>query len=139
MLWLRSRGSLLTLCVLLLAGCSGGDRPPLGSVTGTITVNGEPFSGVIVSFSPESGRPSTAITDDSGRYTLQYTEGVNGCKVGPNTVGFFPPTGGTMSHSIPAKYQGATDLKVEVKSGSNTFDFDLKSAPDESTKPAIAD
>lgn len=139
MLRMRSWGSLLTLCAILLAGCGSGDRPPLGSVTGAITVNGEPFAGVIVSFSPDSGRPATAVTDDSGRYRLQYVEGVYGCKVGPNTVGFFPPTGGTMSHSIPARYQGSSDLKVEVKDGSNTFDFDLKSAPNESTKPAIAD
>lgn len=139
MLRMRSWGSLLTLCAILLAGCGSGDRPPLGSVSGTVTVNGEPFSGVIVSFMPDKGRPATGMTDDNGRYTLEYVQGVKGCKTGPNKVVFFAPTGGTMSHSIPRKYQSESELAADVKSGSNTFDFDLKPEANESTKPAVAD
>lgn len=136
MLQIRTRRPRLTSqflmlgTALLLSGCGQGDRPPIGTVSGTVTMDGEPFSGVIVSFMPESGRPATGISDDSGRYSLEYVQGVKGCKVGPAKVVFFAPTGGTMSHAIPPKYQAESELSADVKSGSNTFDFDLKSSPD---------
>ncbi len=136
MLQILSRGVRLTSqflaigVALLLSGCGQGDRPPIGTVSGTVTMDGEPFSGVIVSFMPESGRPASGISDDSGRYSLEYVQGVKGCKIGPAKVVFFAPTGGTMSHAIPPQYQAESDLSADVQSGSNTFDFDLKSSPD---------
>jgi hypothetical protein len=42
---------------------------------------------------------------------------------------FAVPTGGSTSHPIPAKYQTKSDLKVDVKDGNNTFNFDLESGP----------
>jgi hypothetical protein len=114
--------------ILLFAGCGGGDRPPLGTVTGAVTIDGQPLKGVIVAFMPAEGRPATALTDEQGRYKLEYVDGVQGCKVGPNTVSFFPPTGGSPSHSIPAKYtNNSSEFKVDVQKGRNTFDFELKS------------
>ncbi|HET6423849.1 MAG TPA: hypothetical protein VFG20_09215 [Planctomycetaceae bacterium] len=111
-----------------LIGCGGSDRPPLGKVSGAVTIDGAPLTGVIVAFMPAEGRPATAVTDDRGLYRLEYTDGVPGAKVGPATVSFFPPTGGSPSHAIPAKYSNnSTEFKVEIKPGSNTFNFDLKS------------
>lgn len=129
MLFRQLSAALLVVAVsLLLAGCSpAGDRPPLGTVTGKVTVDGQPLSGVIISFMPDSGRAATATTNDQGEYQLIYLDGVQGCKVGPNTIGFFVPTGGSPSHPIPKKYQEKSDIKVDVKAGKNTFDFDLKS------------
>jgi hypothetical protein len=126
-----SRASLVVSSLLIVAsfatGCGQGDRPPMGSVSGVITIDGDPLSGVIVLFTPENGRPATAMTDIQGRYQLQYVGNVYGCKTGENTVSFTAPTSGSPSHPIPAKYQGKTDLKVEVASGRNNFDFDLES------------
>lgn len=124
----------LVACVVL-PGC-GADRPPLGTVEGTVTIDGEPLTGVIVAFMPEKGRPATALTDQMGHYRMQYTEGVAGTKVGPNFVVFSAPTTGTTSHPIPAKYLSMSDLKVEVTSGRNTFDFDLEAESEK--KPASA-
>lgn len=107
------------------AGCGSGDRPPLGRVTGTVTINGEPLSGVIVVFQPEEGRAAVAVTQADGSYEMSYVGGVKGAKVGPTNVSFAVPTGGSPSHPIPPKYQGKTDLNIEVESGTNTFDFDL--------------
>ena len=72
--------------IFLGLGCGGGvDRPPIGSVTGTVTLNGEPLAGVIVLFKPETGRAATATTDGKGAYNLEYEYGVKGSKVGPST------------------------------------------------------
>ncbi len=108
-------------------GCGGSGQPPLGRVTGKVTIDGEPLAGVIVVFQPEEGRPAVATTEKDGTYELIYVAGVKGCKAGPNRVSFAAPTGGSPSHAIPAKYQGKTDLDREVVEGNNTFDFELES------------
>lgn len=125
---LRSWGSRLALCAILLGGCRDtGDRPPLGQVSGTVTLDGEPLAGVIVMFKPDSGRPATGETDGAGKYVLVYRYGVNGAKIGPNTISFSWPTGESGSQSIPDKYGAKTTLKEDVKAGRNTFDFALTS------------
>ena len=108
-------------------GCSGGDRPELGRVQGTVTLDGKPLSGAVVMFLPESGRPAVANTDSAGKYDLIYTHGVNGAKVGPNTVRVVWPDDGPAPVPIPAKYNDESQLKKDVKAGSNTFDLKLDS------------
>ena len=112
--------------LLALVGCRSGDRPELGEVSGKVTLDGKPLAGVIISFQPESGRAGSAETDQEGNYTLIYRYGVNGAKVGPNTVSFAWPTGAEDKPPLPAKYTGNTELKREVTAGSNKFDFELK-------------
>lgn len=81
-------------CLLLggLAGCGDG-RPSLVQPTGTVTLDGEPVEGAIVSFLPvaeESDsyqRPSSGITDASGKFTLMtYAKG-DGLPEGQYAVG----------------------------------------------------
>ena len=127
---------------LLLAGCfaawgcgGGAEKPPLGSVTGTVTLNGEPLVGVIVLFKPDSGRVATAVTDGKGSYDLEYTYGVKGTKVGPSTVSFEWPLGFAGAKPLPEKYTTKSELKQDVKSGRNTFNFDLESAGASTPKP----
>jgi hypothetical protein len=121
-------GGLVVLALWITTnGCGRGDLPPLGTVSGTVTLDNKPLSGVIVNFKPEEGRPATATTDDQGRYTLAYTYGVTGTKVGPTTVMFEWPLG-EAGPPIPAKYTGMnSELKVNVEKGSNEFNFDLTS------------
>lgn len=124
---------------LFVVGCgTPGDQPPVGRVTGKITIDNQPLVGVIVSFMPDLGRAATGVTDENGEYDLIYLDGVKGCKIGPNSVIFAVPTGGSPSHAIPKKYQSKSDLKAEVKAGSNTFDFDLKSEAVPATPPKKA-
>lgn len=120
---------LIMFVVGSLTGCSQGDRPPIGLVTGKITMDGEPLVGTIVSFMPDSGRPATGLTDKEGKYQIQYAMGVYGTKIGNNTICLFPGSSGGTSHEIAAKYQNpqTSDLKAEVKKGNNTFDFELES------------
>lgn len=130
---------LLPLIGMTFMGCGNGDRPPLGNVSGTVTMDGEPLVGVIVTFKPTNGRPAVGVTDATGKYQLEYSRGVKGTKVGSNTVGFSWPIGVAGSHEIPARYSGKSDLEQEVESGCNSFDFDLESDPDTGKKkPAPA-
>jgi len=132
---------LVTVSTMMI-GCGGSDLPELGSVTGTVTMDGKPMEGAIIAFFPEKGRPSTANVDAEGHYELSYTEGVSGTKVGPNTVNFSWPTG-MSGPAIASKYADKTELKADIKPGKNTFDFDLKSeaaAPPKATNaPVILD
>jgi hypothetical protein len=108
-------------------GCGDqGDRPELGYVKGTVTMDGKPLAGVIINFKPEVGRAATATTDDDGNYDLIYRYGVRGAKIGPNIINVEWPTG-EAGQPIPEKYGTKTTLKEEVEAGNNTFDFDLSS------------
>src|SRR5262245_45159556 len=76
-------------CLLALAsvaGCGGPEHPPVGRVTGTITLDGQPLGDATVMFQPPDGRPAQGTTDKSGKYSLTYLDGVPGAKVGTNTV-----------------------------------------------------
>jgi hypothetical protein len=129
-MWFLLAGAFVAL------GCGGGaDRPPLGYVTGTVTLNGEPLVGVIVLFKPDNGRAATSITDSRGVYNLEYVYGVKGTKVGPSTVSFEWPLDYPGAKPLPEKYTMKSALKEEVKSGRNTFNFDLKSDETSTPKP----
>lgn len=113
--------------MLLSVGCGRRDLPPLGRVRGTVTLDGKPLSGVIVTFQPEKGRPAVANTDANGNYDVVYSGGVKGANVGFNTVRVFWPDGEKGTAAIPDKYNAKTTLKFEVKPGNNTFDLKLES------------
>lgn len=120
------------LLVLHLTGC-GPSGPELGTVEGTLTIDGEPASGVRVTFMPEGeGRPSSGTTDGSGHYELAYSSSHMGALPGKHAVGITPPEppvdgdvgGGAplIEKSIPKEYL-ETKKQVEVTAGSNTIDL----------------
>lgn len=123
---------LLAGLFVFVSGCGSDDTPPLGQVSGTITLDGEPLEGVIVVFKPESGRAATGTTDASGQYTLEFSYQVPGCKVGPNKVHLEWPLGATNAKALPPRYTTASELTADVKAGSSVVDFKLES--DASTK-----
>ena len=126
------------LIALFVTGCGSSDGPKLGSVTGSVTLNGLPLSNATVEFIPSGGgRNSIATTDASGAYSLMYTSDAEGAIVGPHTVRITSAVEGVSdeggdeggiearAESVPRKYNDDSTLQVEVKSGSNTHDFDL--------------
>ena len=119
----------------MCAGCGRDDLPDLAEVEGTVKLDGEPVSNVLVSFYPQDGgRPGSGVTDDQGHYELVYTDGENGTKPGMNRVEvtmIWPdgePTPG-VEDKVPPAYQGMNStLSLDVKAGEdNVFDIDMNS------------
>ncbi|MGD9856121.1 MAG: carboxypeptidase regulatory-like domain-containing protein [Planctomycetaceae bacterium] len=127
------------LCAAALAlclGCGGREFPELAPVAGTVTLDGQPLEGVLVSFYPmggEGGRPGTDVTDAEGRYELMYFEGEAGARVGPNRVEvtMYWPDGEPspdIKDKVPRGYGAGSTMTFEVKPGDNKFDIDMKSS-----------
>lgn len=130
-------------------GCGGpvNDMPEIGSVEGTLTLDGEPIAGATVSFYPVAGgRSASGLTDEEGKYTLQYNPTVMGTKIGENvvTISTFAESGLTdvgdpstgtgevtsvespgRSEEIPEKYRAGEKLTVIVEAGENVIDLPL--------------
>ena len=102
--------------------------PPLGYVSGTLTIGGKPAVGVKVYLSPldrqieganekkERARDSAGVTDLEGRFTMYYLPNIEGAKVGPCRLWLEAPD---PTVAIPASYGIASDHKVDVKAGNN--------------------
>ncbi|MEZ6058011.1 MAG: hypothetical protein R3C01_15030 [Planctomycetaceae bacterium] len=124
--------------VTLVAACgSGVEVPPLGKVTGVVTLNGTPTAGINVAFHPQAGGKTVeGVTNDKGEYSLQYNEGLEGAIVGVNDVTLswaetdeevqrdkngepHPPT---PKPALPDSYEKTATVKAE----GNTYNFDLK-------------
>ena len=118
--------------MLFVAGCSGpaADLPDLATVSGTVTMGGEPLSGASVQFESANGQVSYGSTDASGRYELSYTGEAKGAELGENTVRITTvldhPAPPDYKDPIPAKYNESSELKATVESGANTHDFALE-------------
>jgi len=127
-----------TSFVAFVTGCgSGVDTPPLGKVSGTVTLNGEPLDGATIEFQPESGRPSIGTTDAEGNYSLLFRADTPGALVGTHTVRITSQrasSGGeggeplveARPEVVPQDYNDRSTLTVEVTEGSNTHDFALE-------------
>jgi hypothetical protein len=76
------------VCILSSSGCGGSEK--VVSVSGTITRNGKPVPGIVVSFVPEVATEtgvSTGETDDNGKYSLTVVKsGKSGAVVGTHKV-----------------------------------------------------
>jgi hypothetical protein len=129
-------------------GCSTEPRTDyskvdLVSVSGTITLDGEPLAEAVVTFNDTSdGTFSYGLTDTSGRYVLQFDSVKQGCKPGTKRVEISTKRkilglntseeGGDDSDApavelVPAKYNKDSELTVEVNSSSTTHNFELSS------------
>lgn len=127
---------LVGLCgALALAGCGRSDVD-LAAVCGQVTLDGEPVRGLFIVFQPPRGKPSYAMLDADGKFTLQYNVENAGAVVGKQEVFLKVPGSDEMGElpagvseptKIPNKFRQVFET-VEVKSGRNEFKLDLKSA-----------
>lgn len=126
------------LLTLLLVGCNSG--PPLGEVTGKVTIDGEPVANAMVTFQPIGiGRPSSGETNEKGEYTLNYTADLTGALVGKHKVSISTEKvyeaildeseRKTIPEKFPPSFNTDTELEVEVKPGSQVFNFDPEKDP----------
>jgi len=122
---------------LVLTGCGDAprDQPPIGQVTGVITLDGKPLSEAIILFQPTHGRPSIGKTNLSGRYELDYNATTKGAKIGIHTITITThrdgepgnPANPGFPEVLPARYHSRTELTADVTSGRNTIPFNLHS------------
>jgi hypothetical protein len=122
----------LFLGLALLAavtGCGKSDRPELGTVAGTVTLDGRPLPSANVIFTPNGpGRTSLGVTDADGKYSLTYLRDIMGANLGRHYVRITTATeenGG--KELLPAKCHANSELSADVIAGSNTFDFAVQS------------
>jgi hypothetical protein len=120
------------MIVLMVAVCLVGCGRPeveLGSVTGTVTLDGKPLSNAFVQFVPSrGGRAAGGATDETGHYELDYSAQDKGALVG--TAKVLISTGDPESgrkEMVPPRYNRNTDLTAEVGPGANVLDFELQS------------
>lgn len=136
---------LLIAIVVGFSGCGGGatDTPELGSVTGTLTLDGQPVPDAQISFYPlEGGRAAFAVSEADGSYTLQFNGGVAGAKVGRNRVTITtakeasgvkgqPEYSPEVKDTIPSNYNGSgkvgSTLEFDVEASDNVIDLSLTS------------
>ncbi len=116
-----SMGLVMTTAIAL-TGCGGiPDQPPLGTVTGVVTLDGKPLEFVEISFVPEVGRPSDGNTNTLGEYELTYVQDIKGAKVGKHAI--------TVRSG---KVDNASLKTAEVKPGKNIINIECASKADKS-------
>jgi hypothetical protein len=130
------------LAWLLFVACAavgcGTDGPVLADVTGTVTLDGKPLQGAVVTFAPEKeGSTSYGMTDAEGNYSLMYSRDKSGAMVGKHNVSVETErlTAEDMAEGVPVpefvpvpeKYKQPGALTANVEGGDNDIDFDLTS------------
>jgi len=135
---LARRMTLAIVTVLMtLAGC-GREGPETVSVSGIVTLDGNPVAGASVMFMPQSaGRPATGLTDEEGRFQLTTFGDEDGALVGLHrvtvtlikTTGFLAdkdglsgglaPEGAREEWIVPQRYSNpeTSGLTAEVRDG----------------------
>lgn len=113
----------LLLALVVSIGC-GSSGPPMGTVSGTVTMSGKPVSGATVYFGGKNGTGS-GITDDDGKYSASVPVGDAKVSVNPP---YTPPNSKTQPPPIYKKYQNLekSTITLTVTSGSNKLDIDMK-------------
>jgi len=115
----------------LMVGCGSG--LDLGSVTGTVTYKDAPLKEGTITFHSEKGRPAVGKIVE-GKITDVTTENLNdGVAIGPSRVTVQAITNAGDMYAkhkslVPDKYgdPAKSQLKADIKSGSNDLKFDLK-------------
>ena len=126
-------GGGLLVALGTLTGCDSG---AMVKVTGVVTLDGKPIEKGAITFVPADGKaPTTGGPIKAGRYTVQVPRGLMKVSItAPKVVGmkklYSTPNSPEMevtAEALPAKYNEATELKVEVTAGTKQQDFELRS------------
>src|SRR5690349_3603172 len=125
------RRPLAAACLsLALTGCNPANLPQTGEVSGKVTIDGKPATGIQVKFTPVGpGRPSSGMTDDAGQYSLVYSANGTGALIGKHKASISngepsadvpePGAKAKMAVSPIPKAYATVEKDVEVKAGSN--------------------
>jgi hypothetical protein len=123
---------------------SRGDMPPLGKVSGRVTLDGQPLPAATVKFIPideatqkerKKNSVSLGVTDDQGRYSLLYVKDHPGAVVGLCRIEVESKDAAGQER-VPRAYNHNSRTQREVKSGSNQIDLELLSTGPAATEGA---
>jgi hypothetical protein len=128
----------LSLMLFATAGC--GKASSLAEVSGTVTLNGKPLPGVLVTFYPiaEKGDQPLAMSfgtsDDNGKFTLTCQDNRPGAFVGKHRVTVTwppkdrsPPPANRPVLPVAVMAIGHTPLQKDVTAGQNTIPVEVTS------------
>jgi hypothetical protein len=118
----------IAVCLSVLAGCgpNRAQREGRAVVSGTVTFNGKPVPGGIITFLSPSGATAGGMLRSAGNYYIEDAPiGKNKVTVDPEAI---KPELGSRYVQVPPKYlkPDMTDLKVTIEAGENRADFELK-------------
>jgi hypothetical protein len=129
----------LVLTLLAAAGCN---RSGLFKATGRLTYKGQPVPSTILTFHPDDKhkRPSHALTDDDGNFTVTNSRTEVGIVLGRHTVslryypsndeelGKAPPKASKQLKAVIARYGDAdkSPLHVEVTQSGQSLEINLE-------------
>ena len=130
----------LGILLVVAVGCGqGNDGFSYQPVSGTVTVDGRPVAGLTVAFVPQgaainSGRPSKAVTDETGRYEAKTLDGKQGAAIGEHLVSISSEKMDQETQeivepeTIPSRYNKRSTLRFTVPAeGTDAADFAIES------------
>jgi hypothetical protein len=131
---------LLTCLALGLGTLTGCSKENAGEVVeGTVTLDGQPLPAGRIDFIPVDGQSPTAGAEiKEGKFQATVMPGIKRVNITADKVTgqqkAYPgdpnsPVFDIKEQYIPARYNNNSELKCEVKSGTNTSNFDLQSDP----------
>jgi len=122
----------LVFPVVFLAGCGGS-----GQIEGTVTLDGQPVDGGTISFIGTGSQGNAGGQIQGGKYSVEsklapgtYKVEIDWMKKTGKTIPNKSDAGTTQDETkqvIPVEYNRQSKLTAEIKSGSNTINFELKS------------
>ena len=124
---------LFVACCVPLGGCSGDANH--GTVSGTVTLDGQPLKSGIIRFVPADGRTASADAQViDGKFSAKMPIGQKNVAISaPKVVGKRKmydtpdsPTVDKVEELLPAQYNSASKLTLGVKPGDQTQDYELK-------------
>lgn len=133
-LW-ATRGVLLGFVAWAVLGCSQGTD--VVAVRGKLTRNGKPLPNFAITFHPDKGRTSVAVTDSDGRFEMVYTLDRKGVVRGKHKVYvLYAPQGTTYTpdlSGVPAdmkeiqeKYGTHQTTQYEIEIDKPQKDLEIK-------------
>ncbi|WP_459555566.1 carboxypeptidase-like regulatory domain-containing protein [Lacunimicrobium album] len=124
--------------ILLQCGC-GPSGPQIFPVSGVVTKGGKPVPSATVTFYPASGKSSWGLTDESGKFVLQYDANQPGAVGGEHRVSIVyggpqppPQNDGEPGKRAPAAAKSEPLVSLEwpeavtVSKDATVFEFALK-------------
>ncbi|QDT94489.1 hypothetical protein [Gimesia algae] len=122
------------LAVTLLTGCGGTSvaSKPMGTVSGTVSLKGQPLTDCRVNYiSEQLGASAGGDLKEDGSFTLDGPIPAGSYSVFISLPSEFTPAQAQSNKGlsqVPKKYLGSstTDLTADVSEGESSHDFDLK-------------